>query len=308
MRRVAALDCGTNSIRLLVTELDPGDGGQHDLDRQMRIVRLGQDVDRTGRLGEQALERTIVALREYVQVIDDWGVEKVRMVATSATRDAANADVFVEGVRSVLGVDPEVVSGDEEAWLSFTGATRDLGSEVPGPYLVVDIGGGSTEFVHGTEEPEAARSVDIGSVRLTERCFADDPPTSEQVARARADIDAALDDVAETVPLRGASSLIGLAGSVTTVGAIHLGLSAYDRDAIHHARVPVRGVAEISDRLLAASHDERAAIPVIHPGRVDVIAAGALILRCVAERAGVEEVVLSEHDILDGIAWSLVTT
>jgi exopolyphosphatase / guanosine-5'-triphosphate,3'-diphosphate pyrophosphatase len=306
MTRVAAIDCGTNSVRLLVTDLDAEGGGQHDLDRRMRIVRLGQDVDRTGRLADAALERTMSALSEYVDVIRGLGVEHVRMVATSATRDAANASVFVEGVQRLLGVEPEVVSGDEEALLSFTGATRDLGPEVPAAYLVVDIGGGSTEFVYGTGEPEAARSVDIGSVRLTERCFADDPPTAEQVRRARSDIEAALDEVAATVPLTGASSVIGLAGSVTTVGAIHLGLSEYDPDVIHHARVPVSEAAAISDRLLAASHDERAAISVIHPGRVDVIAAGALILRCVAERAGVDEVVLSEHDILDGIAWSLV--
>ncbi|WP_207782185.1 Ppx/GppA phosphatase family protein [Phytoactinopolyspora limicola] len=304
MTRVAAVDCGTNSIRLLVTDLDPASGLQRDVDRRMRIVRLGQDVDRTGRLAAAALDRTMAALAEYVEVIKASGADTVRMVATSATRDAENADEFVAGVRSLLGVDPEVVSGDDEAWLSFTGATRDLGATVPGPYLVVDIGGGSTEFVTGRSTPEAARSVDIGAVRLTERCFAADPPTADQVAAAVAAIDGALDQVASAVPLTETATVIGLAGSVTTVGAIHLGLTEYDAASIHHAQVPAAAVAEISDRLLAATHADRAAIPVIHPGRVDVIAAGALILRRVLERAGADGLLLSEHDILDGIAWS----
>jgi exopolyphosphatase/guanosine-5'-triphosphate,3'-diphosphate pyrophosphatase len=263
-------------------------------------------ADRPGRRAHDALERTRQALREYASVIDELGAERVRMVATSATRDASNADEFTGSVHHILGVTPEVVSGDEEAALSFTGATRDLEGSLEAPYLVVDIGGGSTEFVFGTAHPDSARSVDIGAVRITERHFSADPPTSEQVAAARADIDAGVNKAAADVSLSDARTVIGLAGSATTVGAIHLGLDEYNRDAVHHARVPVEAVAAISDRLLAASHDERAAISVIHPGRVDVIAAGALILRRVMERTGAADVVLSERDILDGIARSLV--
>ena len=307
MTRVAAVDCGTNSLRLLVADLDV-DGGQRDLDRRMEIVRLGQGVDRTGRFAPEALDRTLTALEGYARLIDDLGVDRVRMVATSATRDAANRDEFVAGVERALGVEPEVISGDEEARLSFTGATRGLPAGLAAPYLVADIGGGSTELVLGSDAVDAARSVDVGCVRLTERHFSSDPPTAAQVAAARADVAAALNVVAETVPLDAAATLVGLAGSVTTVGAIHLGLPAYDATAIHHTRVPAAAVEEISERLLAMNHAERAAIPVMHPGRADVIAAGALVLRCIVERTAVAEVLVSEHDILDGIAWSLVTS
>ncbi|AYY15654.1 Ppx/GppA family phosphatase [Actinobacteria bacterium YIM 96077] len=306
MRRVAAVDCGTNSIRLLVADADPASGRQHDLDRRLRIVRLGQDVDRTGRLDPQALERTMSALAEYAEVMRALEVERVRMIATSATRDASNSAEFVDGVRELLGVEPDVVSGDDEARLSFAGATREIHGDRRAPYLVVDVGGGSTEFVSGISEPESARSVDIGSVRLTERCFGSDPPTSAEVSAARKVIEAALDDAARTVPLIDAGTVIGLAGTITTVAAIHLGLAEYDSSAVHLSRIPAGAVAEISDRLLAASHEQRAAIRVIHPGRVDVIAAGALILRCVVERTGASGVLVSERDILDGIAWSLV--
>ncbi|WP_026874921.1 Ppx/GppA phosphatase family protein [Jiangella gansuensis] len=306
MTRVAAIDCGTNSVRLLVTDLV--DGRQADLDRRLEIVRLGQDVDRTGRLAPEALERTFAALHGYANVIDSLGVERVRMVATSATRDAANRDEFVAGVVGVLGVEPEVVSGAAEAGLSFDGAVRGLAGspgDAGGPYLVVDIGGGSTELALGTSGVTAARSVDIGCVRLTERRFRADPPSPDDVAAARADIEAALDDAAGVVPLGEARTLIGLAGSVTTVAALHLGLRNYDSTAIHHSRIPAGQVRAISDQLLAMPRAERAALGPMHPGRVDVIAAGALVLRCVVDRAGVDEVLVSEHDILDGIAWSL---
>src|SRR5215207_7415321 len=307
MTRVAAVDCGTNSLRLLVADLGV-EGGQRDLDRRMEIVRLGQGVDRTGRFAPDALDRTLTALRGYARLIGELGVDRVRMVATSATRDVANRDEFVAGVRRLLGVEPEVISGDEEARLSFTGATRGLPRGLAMPYLVADIGGGSTELVLGSDAVVAARSVDVGCVRLTERHFSSDPPTAAQVAAARADVAVALDVVAETVPLDAAATIVGLAGSVTTVGAIHLGLPAYDAAAIHHTRVPAAAVAGISERLLAMNHAERAAIPVIHPGRADVIAAGALVLQCIVERTAVHEVLVSEHDILDGIAWSLVTS
>jgi exopolyphosphatase / guanosine-5'-triphosphate,3'-diphosphate pyrophosphatase len=307
MTRVAAVDCGTNSLRLLVADLDI-DGGQRDLDRRMEIVRLGQGVDRTGRFAPEALDRTPTALEGYARLIDELGVDRVRMVATSATRDAANRDEFVAGVERALGVEPEVISGDEEARLSFTGATRGLPASLAAPYLVVDIGGGSTELVLGSTEVERAQSVDVGCVRLSERHFRSDPPTAAQVVAARVDVEAALDLAGETVPLQAAGSLIGLAGSVTTVGAIYLGLPAYDASAIHQSRLPAAAVREISERLLAMTHAERAAIPVMHPGRADVIAAGSLILWAVVDRTGVEDVLVSEHDILDGIAWSLMPT
>jgi exopolyphosphatase/guanosine-5'-triphosphate,3'-diphosphate pyrophosphatase len=246
-------------------------------------------------------------LRTYADAIRDYGAGRVRMVATSATRDAANRDVFVAGVREILGVELEIASGDEEAALSFAGATRGLPSGAAPPYLVVDIGGGSTELALGEAAPDAARSLDIGCVRLTERRLIDDPPTPAQVAAARADIDAALDEAAADVPLTKVATVIGLAGSVTTVAGIHLGLPAYDSQAIHHSRVPAEAVRAISEQLLRLSHAERAAIPVMHPGRVDVIAAGALVLRAVVDRTGVDEVLISEHDILDGIAWSIVS-
>lgn len=230
----------------------------------------------------------------------------VRVVATSATRDAANRADFVAGVRDIFGVEPEVVTGDEEARLSFTGATRGLaGSDAETPYLVVDIGGGSTEFVVGSRSVEGALSVDIGCVRLTERHLRDDPPSAETVEAAVADIEAAMDRVEERVPVRTARTLVGLAGSVTTVAGIALGLPAYDPARIHHSRIPAERVHEVSARLLRMTHDERAAIPVMHPGRVDVIGAGALILDRIVRRYGFPEVVVSEHDILDGIAWSL---
>ncbi|MFD8974509.1 MULTISPECIES: exopolyphosphatase [unclassified Streptomyces] len=303
MTRVAGIDCGTNSIRLLVADVHPETGDLVELDRRMTIVRLGQGVDKTGRLAPEALERTFAACRAYAEVIKELGAERLRFVATSASRDAENRDEFVNGVVEILGVEPEVITGDQEAAFSFTGATGELHGD--DRRLVVDIGGGSTEFVTGNKHVEAARSVDIGCVRLTERHVRHDPPTAEEVAAIRADVRAALDLAAETVPIGSAETLVGLAGSVTTVAAIALGLAEYDSEKIHHSRISAAQVAEVTDRLLASTHDERAAIPVIHPGRVDVIIAGALVLREIVERVGASEVVVSEHDILDGIALSV---
>ncbi|KQX11861.1 exopolyphosphatase [Streptomyces sp. Root431] len=303
MTRVAGIDCGTNSIRLLVADVHPETGDLVELDRRMTIVRLGQGVDKTGRLAPEALERTFAACRAYAEVIKELGAERLRFVATSASRDAENRDEFVNGVVEILGVEPEVITGDQEAAFSFTGATGELHGD--DRRLVVDIGGGSTEFVTGNKHVEAARSVDIGCVRLTERHVRHDPPTAEEVAAIRADVRAALDLAAETVPIGSADTLVGLAGSVTTVAAIALGLTEYDSGKIHHSRISAARVAEVTDRLLASTHDERAAIPVIHPGRVDVIIAGALVLREIVERVGASEVVVSEHDILDGIALSV---
>ncbi|MER5255209.1 MULTISPECIES: Ppx/GppA phosphatase family protein [unclassified Streptomyces] len=307
MTRVAAIDCGTNSIRLLVADADPATGELVDLDRRMTIVRLGQGVDKTGRLAPEALERTFAACREYAEVIKEHGAERLRFVATSASRDAENRDDFVRGVLDILGVEPEVISGDQEAEFSFTGATKELaGSDhLAKPYLVVDIGGGSTEFVVGDEHVAAARSVDVGCVRLTERHIRSDPPAPAELDAVRADIEAALDLAERTVPIREARTLVGLAGSVTTVSAIALGLDAYDSAAIHHSRISYERVSEIVGRLSRATHDERAAIPVMHPGRVDVIVSGALVLLSIMDRTGAREVVVSEHDILDGIGWSI---
>ena len=312
MTRVAAIDCGTNSIRLLVADADPATGELVEFARRVEIVRLGQGVDRTGRLAPEALERTFAACRDYAAVIAEHGAEKVRFVATSASRDAENRDDFVRGVLDILGVEPEVISGDQEAAFSFDGATKELSGrdDLAKPYLVVDIGGGSTEFVVGDDRVRAARSVDIGCVRMTERHLlrdgvVGDPPSPEGAEAIRADVAAALDLAEESVPITSAATLVGLAGTVTTVAAIALGLEEYDSEAIHHSRVSLEQVREITARLLASTHAERAAIGAMHPGRVDVIASGALILQAVMERTGAREVVVSEHDILDGIAWSL---
>ena len=315
--RVAAVDCGTNSLRLLLADVDPGRAELTDVTRRMEIVRLGQGVDRTGRLAPEALARTIAVLRDYAGIIAASGARAVRMVATSATRDADNAAEFVRLVKEVLGVAPEVLTGAEEAVLSFTGATAELGGGPDrGPYLVADIGGGSTEFVLGEvlargddpprpPVPPRAISVNVGCVRMTERHLHGDPPTDQEVVAAIADIDAALDTVAAAVPVRQARTLIGLAGSVTTVAAIAMRLPAYDAARIHHARVSAADVHAVTLGLLAQTRAARAAIGVMHPGRVDVIGGGALVLDRLMQRFGFGEVLVSEHDILDGMAWSL---
>lgn len=306
MTRVAAVDCGTNSIRLLVADLDPDTGMLGEIDRRMEIVRLGEGVDRTGRLAPAALARTFAACDTYAEVIRRAGVERVRFVATSASRDVDNRDEFVAGVRDRLGVDPEVVTGDEEAALSFAGATRELlATDTPQPFLVVDIGGGSTELVLGGTSVQAARSVDVGCVRMTERHLHDDPPSPAQVAAARADVEAAVDLAGQTVPLDRTRTLVGLAGSVTTVAALAMGMWEYDSARIHGAVITAADVHRVCEELLYATREKRAANPVIHPGRVDVIAAGSLVLSAVVAYSGVSEVLVSERDILDGIAASL---
>lgn len=314
--RVAAIDCGTNSIRLLVADRDEETGALSDVLRRIEVVRLGEGVDTTGRLGGEALRRTLAMATEYAAQCRELAVEPgaVRFVATSASRDADNAADFVAGVQEAFGdldVTPEVISGDEEARLSFAGATGgllDAGFE--GPYLVVDIGGGSTEIVRGTHEVVAGTSLDIGCVRLTERHHRTDPPTQEVIDAARFDIAEALDRAEAEVGLGGIQTVVGLAGSVTTVTAQALGLGSYDPTAIHLARVPVAQMMESCERLILSTRAERAAQPYMHPGRVDVIGAGALIWWEVLERAlganGSDIVVTaSEHDILDGIAMSV---
>jgi exopolyphosphatase/guanosine-5'-triphosphate,3'-diphosphate pyrophosphatase len=312
MPRVAAIDCGTNSIRLLVadvTKRDDGTSWLRDVHREQRVVRLGQGVDATGVLAPEALERTRVALADYAAILLRKGAESVRMVATSATRDARNRDDFFGMTSAILGAPAEVISGDEEAALSFTGAVGDLDPD-DGPFLVVDVGGGSTELVLGTWDgvraiPKAARSTDIGCVRITERCLRDDPPTADQVMAATELAEQVLAQAFDVVPVAEAKTWVGVAGTATTIGAIALDLPAYDSDAIHLSRVAKDRIHEISQRLLGLNHDQRAAIPVIHPGRVDVIGGGSLIFEVLAKHLpNITELTVSEHDILDGIALS----
>lgn len=298
--RVAAIDCGTNTIKLLIGDLP-------DVDvREMRMVRLGQDLDRTGRIADEALARAFAAIDEYAAMIGAHGVppERVRFVATSASRDASNADVFVAGVRERLGIEPEVVSGDVEAALSFDGAVRNLTTPPALPVLVVDIGGGSTELILGSSAPDAADSMDIGSVRLHERHLHSDPPTADEVGACLADIDAQLD--ACPVLAADAATVVGVAGTVTQLAAVALDLPAYSREAVDQLVLPTAQVLATVDRLLAMTVAERRALPSMHPGRADVIGAGVLILAQVLRRSGAASLVVSESDILDGIAWSLV--
>lgn len=314
MTRVAAIDCGTNSIRLLIADVGRSNGATTltDVVREMRVVRLGQGVDATGELAPEALERTFAATADYAGLIREHGAGKVRFVATSASRDARNRDVFVDGIRNLLGVEPEVITGREEAALSFAGASSVLpvldGQEV----LVVDLGGGSTEFVLGTAAGvTAAKSVDIGCVRLTERHLRADPPTAEQRAAAEADVDEAIARAAEDVPLERATAVVGVAGSVTTITAHALGLPGYAPEVIHGTELPVEAIRAASADLLSMSRSDRAALPYMHPGRVDVIGAGALVWSRIMERISgmtggrIATATASEHDILDGIALSI---
>lgn len=305
MTRVAAFDCGTNSLRLLVADLDVERERAVDVVRDMQIVRLGEGVDRTGRISEAALRRALDAVEEYAGVAEKHGAERLRFCATSAARDAENVQDFLDGVRNRIGVDAEVIDGDEEARLSFAGATRGMRASLPAPYLVVDVGGGSTELVLGEHDVIAQQSIDIGSVRITERHLHGDPPTRDQIEAAIADIDGALDDT--TVPLDDAAAVIGVAGTVTTVAAGALRLTAYESALIHHSIIDTASVQGTVAELLTMSIDQRKALGYMHPGRADVIGGGGLILARLLRRTPVYSVLVSEHDILDGIAWSLVT-
>lgn len=302
MSAVAAIDCGTNTIKLLVG--DPAD--EAGVVRESRMVRLGQGVDQTGRLAPEALERAFAAIDDYAAIIRQAGVERIRFCATSATRDSANAADFAAGVRERLGVEPEVLSGEEEARLAFAGAVRFLAPDLADPVLVVDIGGGSTELILGspTSGPRSAWSMDIGSVRLHERRIAHDPPRPDEVAAVVADIDAALD--ACPVDPGMAASVVGIAGTVTTVAAGVLGLDAYDRARIDRQELAVADVHRVAAQLVAMTVAERRALGYVHPGRADVIDAGALVLDRVLRRTHLERMTVAETDILDGIAWSLV--
>jgi exopolyphosphatase/guanosine-5'-triphosphate,3'-diphosphate pyrophosphatase len=305
--RVAAVDCGTNSIRLLIADL--ADGVLTEVDRRTLIVRLGQGVDATGAFAPEALERTFKVCDEYAEAVLTAGVERLRFVATSAARDVSNRDEFFAGVQARFGVEPDIIAGAEEAELSFRGATSGLAElDVPGPYLVADIGGGSTELVLGDANGVlSAESIDMGSVRMTERHLLSDPALVAEMAAATKEVDALL--AATSVPLAEARSLIGVAGTVTTVAAVALRLTEYDRSLVHHARIPGPLLLDTTLWLMGSTRADRAAVPVIHPGRVDVIGAGALILQRLHDRLApqlaIDEVLVSEHDILDGVALSL---
>jgi exopolyphosphatase/guanosine-5'-triphosphate,3'-diphosphate pyrophosphatase len=308
---VAAIDCGTNSIRLLVAELRADT--LIDVHRETRIVRLGQDVDATGRLAPDAMERTRAALADYTAIAARAGAQRARMVATSATRDAANRDEFFTMVRQTLGTDAEVITGDEEARLSFIGAVSGL-DPADGPFVVVDVGGGSTEVVFGDwdgnrADVTAARSVDVGCVRITERHLHSDPATPEEISAAEHFATQTLREAFAEVPVGKARTWVGVAGTVTTLSAIAQQLPAYDPGRVHLSRLSLARLRDIAGYLLAATRQQRAGNPAIDPGRVDVIAGGALIVRVLADelaaRAGITELVVSEHDILDGIALGL---
>jgi exopolyphosphatase/guanosine-5'-triphosphate,3'-diphosphate pyrophosphatase len=301
--RVAAIDCGTNSIRLLIADID-GDNFR-EITREMEVVRLGQGVDKTGAFHPDAIARTLAAVDKYAAEIAKRGVEKMRFCATSATRDATNRALFIDGVKERLGIEPEVIAGEVEAALSFIGATKDF-DKSQGPFLVIDIGGGSTEFVFGTDQVIAARSMNIGCVRMSERHFTGDQPDPGQIASAIEDIDEAIRQAAKNVPITEAKTVIMVAGTATTIAAAALDLPAYDRYAIHLSRISAERAHQISTELLRETREQRAAHGYMHPGRVDVIGAGSLVLDRIMLATGAREFVASESDILDGMAWSLV--
>ena len=309
---VAAIDCGTNSIRLLIAERV--DGRLRDLHREMRIVRLGEGVDATGRFAAAALARTEAALADYAVLLREHSVRKLRMVATSATRDAANRDEFFAMTATILGAGvpgsiAEVITGSEEAELSFNGAVGELDSAAA-PFVVVDLGGGSTEVVLGDSVGvQASYSADIGCVRMTERCLHSDPPTAAEVAAARAVVRERLAEALRVVPVEQAKTWVGVAGTFTTIAALTQGMDTYDSDAIHLSRIRFSDMLAVCDQLLGMTREQRAALGPMHEGRVDVIGGGAIVVQELAaalgERAGIDELVVSEHDILDGIALSI---
>lgn len=300
--RVAAIDCGTNSIRLLIADVQ-GDNFREVI-REMEIVRLGQGVDKTGEFHPDAIARTLTAVDKFANEIAKRGVEKIRFCATSATRDAKNRELFIDGVKARLGVTPEVITGEEEAALSFAGATKDLPDSIA-PYLVIDIGGGSTEFVLGTQKVAQAKSVNIGCVRMSERHFKSDPATQAEIESARKDIQQAISQAAQVVDIKAAKSLIAVAGTATTVAAAALELPEYDRYAIHLSRISAEQTHDVSEMFLKLTRNERAALGYMHPGRVDVIGAGSLVLSEIVKAVGAKEFIACESDILDGIAFSL---
>lgn len=303
MSQVAVIDCGTNSIRLLIAEISGSTF--KEVIRTMEIVRLGQGVDENKAFHPDAINRTLLAVKSFKEIIDRNKVNKIRFCATSATRDAMNRNLFIDGVRDILNVQVEVIPGEEEAALSFTGATYQL-DQGAGPFLVVDIGGGSTEFVYGDKKVISAKSVNIGCVRMSERHLTNQPPTMDQIASAIVDIDIAITQAAVSVPINSAKSLIAVAGTATTVAAAALDLSKYDRDLIHLSKISADKVHKVAQMFQSMNKSEISALPYMHEGRVDVITAGSLVLSRVMAATGAVEFVASESDILDGMAFSLI--
>jgi len=301
--RVAAIDCGTNSIRILIADI-AGDNFKEVL-RTMEIVRLGQGVDQNKAFHPDAIARTLRAVESFRDQIASKGVEKIRFCATSATRDATNRNLFIDGVREILGVEVEVIPGEEEAELSFIGATKEL-RQSDAPFLVVDIGGGSTEFVFGSEKVDFAKSVNIGCVRMSERHLNTQPPSMSQIAQAIIDIDIAITQAAVVVPITTAKTLVAVAGTATTVAAAALELTDYDRHLIHLSRISSDKVHKAAASFQSMNKDQIASLGFMHPGRVDVITAGSLVLSRIMAATGAAEFVASESDILDGMAWSLI--
>ena len=303
MSRVAAIDCGTNSIRLLIADIT-GNNFKEVL-RTMEIVRLGQGVDQNKAFHPDAIARTLKAVELFRDQIASKGVEKIRFCATSATRDATNRNLFIDGVREILGVEVEVIPGEEEAELSFIGATKEF-RQSDAPFLVVDIGGGSTEFVFGSEKVEFAKSVNIGCVRMSERHLNTQPPSMAQIAQAIVDIDIAITQAAAVVPITTAKTLVAVAGTATTVAAAALELTDYDRHLIHLSRISSDKVHKAAASFQSMNKDQIASLGFMHPGRIDVITAGSLVLSRIMAATGAAEFVASESDILDGMAWSLI--
>jgi exopolyphosphatase/guanosine-5'-triphosphate,3'-diphosphate pyrophosphatase len=301
--RVAAIDCGTNSIRLLIADIT--DNNFKEILRTMEIVRLGQGVDQNKTFHPDAIDRTLKAVELFRDQIASKGVEKIRFCATSATRDATNRNLFIDGVRQILGIEVEVIPGEEEAALSFIGATKEL-RQSDAPFLVVDIGGGSTEFVFGSEKVDFAKSVNIGCVRMSERHLNTQPPSMAQIAQAIVDIDIAITQAAVVVPITTAKTLVAVAGTATTVAAAALELNNYDRHLIHLSRISASNVHKVAASFQSMNKDQIASLGFMHPGRVDVITAGSLVLSRIMAATGASEFVASESDILDGMAWSLI--
>jgi exopolyphosphatase / guanosine-5'-triphosphate,3'-diphosphate pyrophosphatase len=300
MMMLAGIDCGTNSTRLLVA-----DGSGQAVERLMRITRLGQGVDATGRLADDAIARTVNVLQEYRQVLDRHGVDRVRMTATSAARDAANRDDFFAAATSAIGVAPELLGGEEEARLSFLGATSDLDPD-DGPFLVADIGGGSTEFAVGRKEPDGVLSADIGCVRLTEKFLHSDPPAPEELSQAFDIVRGHLEDVTRVIPsVADVRRFVGLAGTVTTMAAVELGLATYERDRIHHFVLSRAAAEDVFRTLATETRRQRLYNPGLEEARADVIVGGAVIVTAIMRYFGFEECLVSEADILDGLVLSV---
>ena len=306
MKRVAAIDCGTNSIRLLISDIDTSTNTATDVCREMRIVRLGEGVDKTNAFSPRALERTFKAIDEYEEILLKHKVENLRFVATSATRDAQNKAMFIKGVIDRLRIVPEVIAGTEEAALSFDGATRSLRQKHKAPFLIIDLGGGSTELVIGDQESTGAYSMDVGCVRMTERHTPGGNPTKAQEEAIRTDVRNALKEAAKKVDWQKAQTIVGVAGTVTTVAAHVLKLKTYDPEVLHGASISAQQISQTAQDFISLTPSQRAALPYMHEGRIEVITAGSIVLDEVMKAIGAQTLIASERDILDGVAWSQV--